>query len=97
VQYEPWDLEAPPSGAGVAEVADQSGETDDGLLSLAELAEAEDFLDQLSAELDSVEAALARLGTESGERCEICGGVIDLELLRESPLTTVCRSHQLPG
>jgi RNA polymerase-binding transcription factor DksA len=97
VHYEPADHQPPPPVAGVAEATDPAGETDDGVLSLAELAEAEEFLDRLSAELDSVEAALARLGTESGERCEICGGVIDLEVLRERPLTTVCGDHLLPG
>jgi RNA polymerase-binding transcription factor DksA len=97
MQYEPADLEAPPPTAGAAEGTDPAGQSDDGILSLAELAEAEEFLDRLSEELDSVEAALARLGTESGERCEICGGTIDLEVLRERPLTTVCGNHLLPG
>jgi hypothetical protein len=97
VHYEPPDDQPPPRAAGVAEATDPAGETDDGVLSLAELAEAEEFLDRLSAELDSVEAALARLGTESGERCEICGGLIDLQGLREHPLTAVCGNHLLPG
>ena len=50
-----------------------------------------------SAELDAVEAALARLEDGSFESCEVCGGPIGREELLQDPLLTRCQQHRTPG
>jgi RNA polymerase-binding transcription factor DksA len=47
----------------------------------------------MSAELDAVEAALARLDRGSFDTCELCGGRIGQDRLLEDPLLTRCPSH----
>lgn len=49
-----------------------------------------------SAELDAVEAALARLEDGSFENCEVCGAPIGLDRLTADPLLTRCAQHREP-
>ena len=50
-------------------------------------------LDQAAAELDAVDAALARLEDGSFEKCAVCGAPIDRDRLRQDPLLTRCAAH----
>ena len=54
-------------------------------------------LDRAGAELDAVEAALARLDDGSFEHCEVCGGPIRRDRLQADPLLRRCDRHDDPG
>ena len=59
-------------------------------------ASGEAALDQAAAELDAVDAALARLEDGSFEKCSVCGGPIDRDRLLQDPLLTRCAAHEEP-
>jgi hypothetical protein len=50
-------------------------------------------LEVIGAELEGVEAALARLDDDSYGRCEVCGAAIDADLMAAEPLTRRCAGH----
>ena len=77
-------------------MAPDSGSSPDSPQSLDYSAD-EAALAEASAELDAVEAALARLEDGSFERCEVCGDRIGPERLRADPLLTRCARHQQAG
>jgi RNA polymerase-binding transcription factor DksA len=81
VEERPRDLQPPVSEP------DQSSPEESPGLGDAQL------LEQMSAELDAVEAALARLDRGSFDTCELCGGRIGQDRLLEDPLLTRCPSH----
>ena len=62
-----------------------------------DLVQSAELLDGLGADLDAVEAALARLASEDAGKCELCGAEIDLDLLRADPLSNRCGSHVVPA
>jgi RNA polymerase-binding transcription factor DksA len=53
-------------------------------------------LERLIADLDGVEAALARLDTGEYGRCEVCGADIGTERLEAHPVEARCAAHR-PG
>jgi RNA polymerase-binding transcription factor DksA len=51
------------------------------------------LLDEISADLAEVQAALDRLDDGAYGRCERCGGVIDAAELEASPTARFCAAH----
>jgi RNA polymerase-binding transcription factor len=50
-------------------------------------------LDEISSELEAIEAALGRLDEPSYGMCEQCGSPIGTELLIADPMATRCSVH----
>jgi RNA polymerase-binding transcription factor DksA len=53
-------------------------------------------LDAIETDLADVEHALARLEAGSYETCEVCAGVIDVDVLVVTPLARRCRACATP-
>ncbi len=52
-------------------------------------------LEQIDADLDGVEQALARLDAGTYATCEVCGAPLADELLAEDPVRRRCAVHGL--
>jgi RNA polymerase-binding transcription factor DksA len=52
------------------------------------------LLEDVSAELRAVEAALGRLEVGSYWSCDVCGAAIEADALDSDPLTTRCADHR---
>jgi RNA polymerase-binding transcription factor DksA len=50
-------------------------------------------LDQIGADLEGVEEALARLDAGTYEQCEVCGQPISGEALAADPVRRRCAAH----
>jgi RNA polymerase-binding transcription factor DksA len=51
-------------------------------------------LDEISEELEAVDAALRRLDDASYGTCEVCGTALEATHLETDPLTTRCADHR---
>ncbi|WP_386083059.1 TraR/DksA family transcriptional regulator [Vreelandella sp. F11] len=78
----------------------RSGALDKDLEEQAPQIQSDDIVDLLDneahAELTQIEKAISRIDAHVGERCEVCGEVIDIHRLQALPYATRCNECATP-